>query len=275
MKSPARPRSGDDPGLRSSLRKWQWAGAGVFLLLVVSFPIYRAVESTRREEFDTERQAALIANGRVLWETSCAACHGLAGEGVDAPALNSREFLTTATDGQIHHIVAAGVPGTEMGAWWNELGGPLTDEQILAVVTYLRSWEPNAPSRPDWRTPGGAHDMAPSEEHAEEAAEHMEEAGETPAAELDHGPVTITVTDRGCRPLELEVEAGREFTLRYVSEASEPTSLDLASLGQHLHADPGESVSVMLVATQEGEYPFECLGTAHGDLLGAGVITAL
>ncbi len=40
-----------------------------------------------------------------------------------------------------------------MPAWWNEYGGPLTDQQVAEVVAYVRSWEQTAPSCPDWRTP--------------------------------------------------------------------------------------------------------------------------
>jgi hypothetical protein len=39
-----------------------------------------------------------------------------------------------------------------MTSWSQDYGGPLTDEQIRQLVTYLRSLEPNAPSIPDWRT---------------------------------------------------------------------------------------------------------------------------
>jgi len=42
-----------------------------------------------------------------------------------------------------------------MPAWLADYGGPLTDQEIAALVTYIRSWEPTAPSRPDWRTPSG------------------------------------------------------------------------------------------------------------------------
>ena len=78
---------------------------------------------------------------------------------MDAPALNAKEFLTTVGDEQVHSITATGIPGTEMPAWWNELGGSLTDEQIASVVAFVRSWEETAPSRPDWREPqaAGAH----------------------------------------------------------------------------------------------------------------------
>ena len=46
-----------------------------------------------------------------------------------------------------------------MPAWRNEIGGPLTDEQIAAVVAYMRSWEPTAPdsarlARPVLQPPG-------------------------------------------------------------------------------------------------------------------------
>lgn len=161
----------DDRSLRASTRKWQVTGLVVFLLLVVAFPLYQAVEATRRDRALAAREAALMTSGHRLWGLNCASCHGVSGQGVDAPALNSKEFLTSVSDEQIHHITAVGIAGTEMPAWWNEIGGPLTDEQIAAVVAYLRSWEETAPSRPDWRSPhgtadmGGGHDQAPPDEH--------------------------------------------------------------------------------------------------------------
>jgi mono/diheme cytochrome c family protein len=134
---------------------WETAGVIVLLLLVIAFPLYKAVESTRRSSALASEQAALISSGRQLWGLNCASCHGTNGQGVDAPALNSKEFLQGVTDQQVHGIVAGGVPGTAMPAWWNEYGGPLTDQQIEAIVTYIRSWTKTAPSRPDWRNPSG------------------------------------------------------------------------------------------------------------------------
>ena len=148
-------RPTDERAISTATRRWQVAGIIVFLLLIVAFPLYRAVDSTRRDEALASRDAALVALGGRIWSTNCAECHGTSGQGVDAPALNSQEFLTTVSDTQTHYITAAGIPGTEMPAWWNELGGSLTDEQITAVVAFTRSWEDSAPSRPDWRDPGG------------------------------------------------------------------------------------------------------------------------
>lgn len=145
----------EDPALRRSLRTWQEVGAAMLLLLAISFPLYRAVESTRRSDAAAARESALISTGRELWGLNCAKCHGVSGQGVDAPALNSQEFLQAVSDQQMHSITAAGIPGTEMPGWWNELGGALTDEQIVAIITFVRSWEETAPSRPDWRTGSG------------------------------------------------------------------------------------------------------------------------
>ena len=144
---------GDEPALADRTFRWQLAGIVVVVLLIVAFPLYRAVDATRRGGAEAERQAALVGLGTRIWSLNCVECHGVMGQGVDAPALNSQQFLENASDLQIHRLTAIGVPGTEMPAWWNEIGGPLTDEQIAAVVAYVRSWEPNAPDRPDWRTP--------------------------------------------------------------------------------------------------------------------------
>lgn len=144
----------EDAALRRSLRRWQTVGSLFLLMLVVAFPLYKAVEGSRRTEALISQERALITTGGQLWGLNCASCHGVSGEGVSAPALNSQQFLTSVTDEQIHGIVAGGIPGTAMPAWWNEFGGPLTDQQIAAVVAFLRSWEKDAPSVPNWHDVG-------------------------------------------------------------------------------------------------------------------------
>jgi mono/diheme cytochrome c family protein len=148
-----RPDLSDDASMRRSLVRWQAAGIFVFVVLVASFPVYKAVEGPRRHRASVARQNALVTTGRQLWGLNCASCHGARGQGVSAPALNSKQFLSGISDDQMHRIVASGITGTPMPAWWNEFGGPLTDDQIAAVVAYVRSWQKTAPSRPDWRNP--------------------------------------------------------------------------------------------------------------------------
>ncbi len=267
MSDPRRTGPVDERALTTKLRRWQRAGVVVFVLLVAAFPAYRAVEATRRDEALAERQAALVAAGRDLWAVNCSTCHGPGGEGLPGfPALNAREFLEEASDGQIHHLIAGGVPGTAMAAWWNELGGPLTDDQIQALVAFIRSWESSAPSRPDWRSPA-----PPSPSPEESPAPEESPSPEAPERAVEE----ITVTERGCEPLEIEVGAGRPFTLRYANQTAHGSSFEAESLGQHQHAPPGETITMRISPLQEGDYAFECLGETHGDLLGAGVIRAV
>jgi mono/diheme cytochrome c family protein len=145
----------DAPALQRSTRRWQSAGVAVFLLLVLAFPIYRLTESGRLDDALASENSAQVVAGRQLWSLNCAMCHGTQGEGVDGPALNSQEFLQSVSDEQMHGIIAGGIPGSAMPAWLDEYGGPLTDQQIAAVVAYIRSWEKTAPSVPNWRTPSG------------------------------------------------------------------------------------------------------------------------
>jgi mono/diheme cytochrome c family protein len=144
----------EDAPLRRSLRRWQTVGSLFLFVLVLAFPLYKAVEGPRRADALASQQRALVSTGQQLWGLNCASCHGMNGQGVSAPALNSQQFLTSVADDQIHGIVAGGIPGTAMPAWWNEFGGALTDQQIAAVVAFLRSWEKDAPSVPNWHDVG-------------------------------------------------------------------------------------------------------------------------
>jgi mono/diheme cytochrome c family protein len=141
--------------VRRSTRRWQMAAIWVLLALVLSFPLYKMTEGSRLEAARASQRSAQLAAAGQLWSLNCAECHGKTGQGVDAPALNAKEFLASVSDQQIRGIIAGGVPGTAMPAWLSDYGGPLTEQQIEAMVVYLRSWEANAPSRPDWRTVGG------------------------------------------------------------------------------------------------------------------------
>lgn len=143
----------DPPALSRSTRRWQTVGVAVLLLLVLAFPIYRLTENERLDDALASESAAQTVAGHQLYELNCAPCHGEQGEGVDAPALNSQEFLQSVSDEQTHGIIAGGIPGSAMPAWLDDYGGPLTHQQVAAIVAFIRSWEDTAPSVPDWRNP--------------------------------------------------------------------------------------------------------------------------
>jgi len=142
----------DEAGLARSLRRWKITGVVVLLLLVVSLPLSGAVDVEKRSTATAEERFRTIEQGGSVFATNCARCHGDHGEGFVAPALDSSQFQSAATEDRIHLIASAGVPGTLMPAWSNSLGGPLTDEQIWDVAAFIVAWRDGAPSIPDWRT---------------------------------------------------------------------------------------------------------------------------
>jgi cytochrome c oxidase cbb3-type subunit 3 len=76
----------------------------------------------------------------VLYGQNCAGCHGVAGKGGGAIALANPVFLAIADDTVIRRVASNGVPGTPMPAFGQSAGGTLTEKQIDALVTGIRSW---------------------------------------------------------------------------------------------------------------------------------------
>jgi mono/diheme cytochrome c family protein len=148
---PDRPEHFEPAWLERSLDRYYTAGLVFMFVLAVAFPLYRLREPTLRADAKTQQDAEYQRIGTTLFDQGCASCHGKNATGGSAPTLNSKQFLEATTDAQAALIVTGGVPGTSMSAWSIDFGGPLTDEQIRQLVTYLRSLEPNAPSIPDWR----------------------------------------------------------------------------------------------------------------------------
>jgi mono/diheme cytochrome c family protein len=142
----------DPPWLQRSLdRHFAW---GLFFMVVLlgSYVVYQWREPHLRAEASTTQSVSSTSQGRDIFANRCATCHGdNASGGQTAPTLNSKQFLEAASDPMIRNIVSAGIPGTAMPTWSIEFGGALTQQQIDAVVSYLRSLEAKAPSIPNWR----------------------------------------------------------------------------------------------------------------------------
>ncbi|MBT8192525.1 MAG: c-type cytochrome [Acidimicrobiia bacterium] len=188
---PMRP---DDPELEESTDRWLKWGAGLLFLLALAFPLYRFLEPGRRADAREQLTANLAAQGREIFVSSCVACHGINGEGVDAPALNSQQFLTATADEQVIGLISVGVPGSGMSAYSLDFGGPMTSEQIKAVSVYLRSLEEEAPDRPDWRLDGvaDAHDdEEPTAAHDDEEPVDDGRDDDEDAEAVDDEPVFV------------------------------------------------------------------------------------
>ena len=76
----------------------------------------------------------------LLYSQNCAGCHGANGKGGAAIALANPVFLAIADDSVIRRTTANGVPGTAMPAFAQSAGAMLSDKQIDALVSGIRSW---------------------------------------------------------------------------------------------------------------------------------------
>ena len=91
--------------------------------------------------------------GQELYSQSCVSCHGEFGEGGPNPSragdiifpISTAEYLKTRDDFTIRAIIAQGQPNYGMSPFGSAFGGPLDDEDVDAVVAYIRSWEANPP----------------------------------------------------------------------------------------------------------------------------------
>jgi mono/diheme cytochrome c family protein len=103
------------------------------------------------------------AAGAHFFQANCTTCHGIQGEGVDAPPLRNSQYVQMNGDEAIFGVIAAGREGTEMPGWLQNNGGPLTAGEIADIIGYLHTLQ-------------GVPEVPPSPMEEEEGHEHEAEA---------------------------------------------------------------------------------------------------
>lgn len=101
-------------------------------------------------EAKPEAIAAKIADARfeagaAAFAKYCALCHGADATGYaadHAPSLVSTTFLASASDEYIARGIREGRAGTAMAPYGKLRGGPLDDEEVLAIIAFLRDKGP-------------------------------------------------------------------------------------------------------------------------------------
>jgi mono/diheme cytochrome c family protein len=93
------------------------------------------------------------AAGEKLYVANCASCHGRFGEGGPNPArpsttivpISSAEFLKPRDNVTLHAIISQGQMDQGMPPFGSANGGQLSDDDIDAVIAFMRLWETNPP----------------------------------------------------------------------------------------------------------------------------------
>lgn len=91
--------------------------------------------------------AAALARGKTVYDTVCGICHGANGEGKPnmAPELAGSEWVQEKGFNRVAHVPLRGLNGpiTVGGKDWNlsmaAMGAALSDDDLAAVLTYIRS----------------------------------------------------------------------------------------------------------------------------------------
>jgi cytochrome c oxidase cbb3-type subunit 3 len=119
--------------------KQKAAALTVMLLLLGSFAIFALAQVPMEDQ--------MLERGADLYRRYCALCHGTEGEGYladEANALANQDFLKSATDDFLVEAIIRGRPGTPMSAWGSEKGGVLATDDVLAILSFIRSWQTEA-----------------------------------------------------------------------------------------------------------------------------------
>ncbi|PWH12757.1 MAG: hypothetical protein DDG59_15420 [Anaerolineae bacterium] len=132
------------PETQASARQ-RWVAARLFgVSFVVVFVLFSLLPFSAQAQTPPNDPVEI---GRALYGENCAVCHGLDGNGRVGAQL-AKDWPSIRPDRVIASVIANGIPGSAMPAWSQAKGGPLTDEQIEAIVAYILTWESGAPRLP-------------------------------------------------------------------------------------------------------------------------------
>ena len=132
--------------------------------------LYWVTDDSRRTAIAAEHEEELLSYGEVIFSNDpaepaaagCANCHGADGTGGDpdatviGPNLHSRR-VADKLKANSHYVrlavsfggvVVSGNVNSPMPAWSYEVGGPLNEQQIEAVVALVESWAAEAADQP-------------------------------------------------------------------------------------------------------------------------------
>lgn len=123
-------------------------GAAVFVALAATACADSKHEAIRHEAAAKSVAQAVDARfeaGAAAFTKYCALCHSADATGYaadHAPSLVSTTFLASASDEYISRGIREGRPGTAMAGYGKLRGGPLDDEEVTAIIAFLRDRGP-------------------------------------------------------------------------------------------------------------------------------------
>ena len=123
-------------------------GAALFVALAAAACVGSPRESAREEAVTRSINRVVDERfevGAAAFAKYCALCHAADATGYaadHAPSLVSTTFLATATNEYLARGIREGRPGTAMAGYAKIRGGPLDDDEVAAIIAFLRDRGP-------------------------------------------------------------------------------------------------------------------------------------
>jgi mono/diheme cytochrome c family protein len=121
-------------------------------------PVWGTILTTEQIDALTEyayeaAQGSPAVVGQQLYADNCASCHGDFGEGGANPVnpvqiispISTAGYLATRDDTTLRAIINQGQPDLGMSPFGLAYGGPLDEEEVGAIVAFIRAWQANPP----------------------------------------------------------------------------------------------------------------------------------
>lgn len=112
----------------SALRKF---GLGLVILLGLWLLVFKPVNAQDQTQVEL---------GARLYAQNCSVCHGETGEGRIGATL-AKDWPSIRPDLRVRSTIERGIANTPMVPWGRAYGGPLSTEEIDALVAYILTWE--------------------------------------------------------------------------------------------------------------------------------------
>jgi mono/diheme cytochrome c family protein len=126
------------------------------IFVVLGMLVYILNDNSRADTTNLNSIEASAEIGAELFGPNCSQCHGPKGEGAIGPALDRSDWhagdpkydensVTTFIRNAVRRGQYSPQPGIQMPAWSKDYGGPLNEEEIEDVITFITHGDWNVP----------------------------------------------------------------------------------------------------------------------------------
>jgi mono/diheme cytochrome c family protein/plastocyanin len=262
------------------------------LALVAASLVYGLLEARRSENAAEAQREEAAERGANLFARNCVTCHGLRGQGLVGPALNTEANRPTDAASldllrpSLHKTITCGRVGTVMPAWGQTESGPLNSFQIDQLVALITTSGPAEDPEKYWhevethwleQNPGMTEPPVPTgltvnsgscgQRTATPAptgtgtASPTTSPTETGTAQPPQTEFTIIATDNAFDITSLTVPVGQEVTITMQNQGVAVHNVhvpDLNGVMDPVAVQGGQTGVVRFTAASAGTFSFLC-----------------